>query len=257
MNSRDSLGDRMKAYEKAGDQTLPKRMPVILRLDGVAFHTYTKKLKEPFHEGMHTCMLDTMEHLCKNIQNAVVGYTQSDEITIVLNNWKELTTESWFGNRQGKMIGVAAAMATAQFNESARLHMPPEVAQKFAYFDCRAFIVPKEDVCNNFIWRQQDATRNSIQMLGQSQFSHKQLQGKNNNQVQHMLITERDINWNDLDVWKKRGTAWTKDGGIDTNTPIFQENRSYIEDYLLTNEVREGKLLKQRIEKVKALQSEN
>jgi len=232
--SKDSLGDRQKAYEKAADTVLPKRMPIIMRLDGKAFHTYTRPLKEPFHEGMHKCMLGTMEALCNEVQNAKVAYTQSDEITILLNNWQELNTESWFGNRQGKMIGDGAAIASTAFNDYAATHMPANVRRKRARFDCRVFVVPHDDVCNNFIWRQQDATRNSIQMLAQSQFSHNELHGVNNKQAQYKLLTERNINWNDLDVWKKRGSTWKKDG-INVNPPIFQENRFYIEECLMSN----------------------
>lgn len=225
-----SLGDRMKVYESQSSRKLLKRTPVILRIDGKAFHTYTRGMSV-FDARMYKSMAITMEYLCNNIQNAVLGYTQSDEISILLKDWDTLTTQPWFGNKQTKVESVSASMATAIFNDCAgRLGM-----SNMAMFDSRAFNIPTEEVCNYFLWRQQDATRNSIQMAGREHFSHKEMHGKSTNDVQHMLITQKDVNWNDLDTWKKRGICY-KDGIIDEEIPIFTEDRDYINSLLLAEE---------------------
>jgi len=154
----DSLGDRMKGYEHVSRSTLTKRMPVVIRIDGKAFHTWTKQLKNvddslndsPFSVKMNQAMSDTTQKLVSNIQNAVFGYTQSDEISILLNDWKTLTTDQWFGNTIQKMASVSASMATVYFNEactstSRRFFVP-------AMFDARVFNIPKEEVTNYFVW---------------------------------------------------------------------------------------------------------
>ena len=249
---KDSLGDRMKSYENVTKFKLTKRTPVIIRLDGKAFHTWTKRLKDvddlttdPFSDVMNQCMTATTEKLIAGIQNAVFGYTQSDEISILLNDWKTLTTDQWFGNSVQKMVSVAASMATVYFNQTYAQLVGPEQTQEAAWamFDARVFTLPKEEVANYFVWRQQDATRNSINMLGQHYFSHKELQGKNVSQVQDMLMLDQPIgdpgvNWNDLDTWKKRGTCVTRveDVTADREIPIFTADREYVEQFLSVEE---------------------
>lgn len=241
---RTSLGNRMKGYESVSKRKLIRRMPVILRIDGKAFHTYTKPLKDPFNSDMHNLMVDTTNYLVNNIQNAMIGYTQSDEISILLKDWTTHTTEQWFDGKQDKMVSVGASMTTGIFNHLKHTSgVLPEVKVDFAMFDCRAFNVPPDDVCNYFLWRQQDATRNSVQMLGHHHMSQKQMHGKNNNQVQELLLTKHDINWNDLDTWKKRGTCVIREDSnvngairskyqIDEDIPVFSRERNYIEGLL-------------------------
>jgi len=256
----DSLGDRMKGYETVSKSNLIKRTPVIIRIDGKAFHTWTKQLNmsaamDPFSDVMNRAMSETTRLLVSNIQNAVLGYTQSDEISILLNDWKTLTTDQWFGNSTQKMASVAASMATAYFAQS----IAEQTDQKFkpAMFDARVFNVPKEEVANYFVWRQQDATRNSVQMLGRHYFSHPEMNHKTVSDVQDMLMKTFTINWNDIDTWKKRGTC-VKRGGytdmgsaqndllggvvsikaphtrieLDKEIPIFTQDRNYIEELL-------------------------
>jgi len=230
-----SLGDRMKKYETVSKTKLLRRTPVIIRLDGKAFHTWTRQLskvdtllkEEPYSSVMHGYMAATTEFLMDNIQNAVFSYSQSDEISILLNDWKKLNTDQWFDGGIQKIASVSASMATVAFNAGS-IFSP-------ALFDSRVFNVPKEEVVNYFIWRQQDATRNSINMLGQFHFSHKDLQGKNVSQVQDMLMAEYGKNWNDIDTWKKRGFCVTSDHGYDPNIPIFTQARLYIEKYMETD----------------------
>lgn len=281
-NKKDSLGDRMKRYENVPKVRLVRRMPVIIRLDGKAFHTFTRGFVKPFDSLLMRTMNDTMKYLCENIQGCVMAYTQSDEITLVLVDYQTLTSDAWFDNNVEKMCSIAASMATLAFNKAFKenveewmidegIRMPMDTLKnnpdfqpsekvlqlekcylsKFdrALFDARAFNVPKEEVMNCLIWRQQDATRNSIQSFGQAQFSHKQLMGKSCNEIQDMLFTEKGINWNDYPTSCKRGTCCIKKSMtfkardssgkitgiccrdkwvIDTEIPIFNREPNYI-----------------------------
>ena len=174
-----------------------------------------------------------MKFLCENIQGCVLGYTQSDEITIVLVDYKNLDSQSWFDNEVQKICSIAASMATMAFNkffyhviakQSKRLYTEyleeqdstyienlERAMNKGAMFDARCFNIPKEGVTNNIYWRQLDATRNSIQMVGQSNFSHKELQNRSCNQIQDMLFTQKGINWNDIPTHLKRGSCCIKE----------------------------------------------
>lgn len=228
-----ALGNRMKGYEAVSKSKLLRRTPVIIRLDGKAFHTWTRQLSkvdksldiEPYSGVMHSLMRKTTRYLMDNIQNAVFAYSQSDEISILLNDWKRLTTDQWFDGNIQKITSISASLATASFNQGTDLST--------ALFDARVFNVPKEEVVNYFVWRQQDATRNSINMLGQFYFSHKQLHGKNVSQVQDMLMESHQQNWNAKDTWKKRGFCVTTNG-YDKEIPIFtkDKDREYIEQFM-------------------------
>jgi len=259
--SKDSLGDRMKRYEAVSKTTLVQRMPVILRLDGCHFHTFTKGFVKPFDDVLIKSMQDTMKYLCENIQGCVFGYTQSDEITLVLVDYQKLNSSAWFDNEIQKMCSVSASMAgmafTRYFATNAlymcdddnleQLKIYNSAIKRGAYFDCRAFNVPKEDVCNCILWRQQDATRNSIQSLAQANFSHKALHGLSCNMLQDKLMVEKGINWNDLDTVKKRGSAciknyYTENGKmrskwvIDYSMPILTQDRNYVEQLIFFND---------------------
>ena len=256
MNTKDSLGDRMKEnYENRAKTYLVRRMPVIIRLDGKAFHTFTKGFKKPYDEIFHSTMNATMKYLCENIQGCKLGYTQSDEITLLLTDYDTLTTDAWFGYSVQKMCSVAASMATMAFNRvfSEQYHNAmfkeedPTADPYFdilftkldkAMFDARCFNLPKEEVTNCLIWRQQDVTRNAIQMLGQCNFSHKELHGKSCNDIQDMLMTQKNINFNDMPTEFKRGVCCLRNKDteghspwiIDKEIPIFTQDRDYIEN---------------------------
>ena len=257
--SKDSLGDRMKGYEKISKTYLIHRMPTIIRLDGKAFHTFTKGMNKPFDEVLTKTMHETMLYLCENIQGTVLGYTQSDEITLVLVDYKEYNTCAWFDGNVQKQVSVAASMATMKFNELFVENAEEYIRGRFltgyiipedleiyrskyykAMFDARAFNVPKEDVCNCLIWRQKDAIRNSIQSLGQANFSHKELHKKTSAQIKDMLL-DLYINWDDLEEYKQRGSCAVKGSSESEKisgwkveaAPVFTENRSYIEDRIL------------------------
>ena len=279
----DDLGRRMKEYyEQVPKTKLVRRMPVAIRIDGKAFHTFTRGFKKPFDDVLVKSMQDTMKYLCENIQGCVLGYTQSDEITLILVDYKNLNSSAWFDYEVQKMCSIAASMATMAFNKIFYKNIEDYIynlnmawndeleefkyastllkaADKGAMFDARVFNIPKEEVTNLVYWRQLDATRNSIQMVGQAYFSHKELQNKSCNMIQDMLMTQKGINWNDYPVHLKRGTCCIKKTYeeepvpnknnpnaldrvirtcwvIDTEIPIFKgDDRNYIDaliDYI-------------------------
>ena len=276
----DSLGDRMKKYEGVPKTTLMRRNPVIIRIDGKAFHTFTRGFQRPFDNILIESMQETMKYLCENIQGCKLGYCQSDEISLLLTDYENINTAAWFDYEVQKMCSIAASMATLAFNRAFGERVDEEYGyieseamfpsleeetfrqiekeyeahqkalNKGAMFDARCFSIPKEEVCNCLIWRQQDATRNSIQMVGQANFSHKELQNKSCDKIQDMLMLEKNINWNDFDTVKKRGSCCTKTGvhtvvdmktgeqkerlvwEIDKEIPIFTQDRNYIERWI-------------------------
>lgn len=260
--NKDNLGKRMKEYEKTSRTFLTKRIPIIIRIDGKAFHTFIKGFKKPFDDILMGAMWETTKYLCKNIQGCKLGYTQSDEISLLLTNYENIDTCAWFDNNIQKMVSISASMATLAFNNSFRGMVLDELAYykredesyhktlkkrlDLAMFDSRAFTLPKEEVVNYFIWRQQDATRNSVQMVGQANFSHKQLHGKSCNNIQEILFQEKGINWNDIPTYQKRGVCIIKEQYkldneqktlrnrwiVDKNIPVFTQNRDYIEKVL-------------------------
>lgn len=265
--TKDSLGDRMKGnYENRSKTYLTRRSSTILRLDGCHFHTFARRFKKPYDEYFHEAMNEAMMYLCKNIMGCKLGYTQSDEITLVLTDYDTIATEAWFNYGVEKMCSVAASMATLAFNkafekatqayrdnvnaspaatdEERKLCAAYEKAIAVgATFDCRTFTVPDEEVVNCFIWRQQDATRNAVQMLGQTHFSAKELDRKSQSDIQDMLMLQKGINFNDMPTEFKRGiccirtyvdketpsgvktrSVWT----LDKEIPIFTKDNQYI-----------------------------
>ena len=273
----DDLGTRMKEfYEKPYQTKLTRRTPVAIRIDGKAFHTFTRGFQKPFDNILIKTMQETTKYLCENIQGCVFGFTQSDEITLILIDYQKLDSSAWFDYEVQKICSISASMATMAFNkffaenvkhwalisgremfEALTLeqrityeHTLNNAVEKGAMFDARCFNIPKEEVCNLVYWRQLDATRNSIQMVGQANFSHNELQGKSCNMIQDMLLTQKNINWNDYPVACKRGSACIKVHGlnmaelkerphwcIDENMPILKdEHRRYVDDFIFVGE---------------------
>lgn len=270
---------RMKKYEFASRHYLTTRTPVIIRIDGKAFHTFTRGFQRPFDDVLSKTMQETMKYLCENIQGCVLGYTQSDEITLVLVDYKNIDTSAWFDYNIQKCASVAASMATLAFNKffdnnmdeygrehiedwdeggTSRILSPDErvslkiaetyykAYQKGAMFDARVFNIPKDEVCNNLLWRQNDATRNSIQMVGRAYFSHKQLNKKSTSNIQDMLMLEKGVNWNDYPTKYKRGSCCIRKTDettgrskwiIDNEIPIFKgDGRKYVNDLIYVGE---------------------
>ena len=254
-----TLGERMKEYEMQSRTRLLRRTPVIIRLDGCHFHTWTRGLDRPYDTNLIRIMQKTMLSLCEQIQGCVLGYTQSDEITLVLVDYQRVESMAWYDNQVQKMCSVAASIATQAFEKA----LDEEIdeldvdAQRYYYddmldkqndciekkylliskkwkanFDARAFNMPTYEVVNNLIWRQQDCTRNSVNLLAQSLYPHKELQGINSKDLQDKMFTEKGINWNEQRTDFKRGACAIKDKDgkwfVDTEIPIFTENREYI-----------------------------
>lgn len=246
----DSLGTRMKGYEAVPKNFLMKRTPVIIRLDGRAFHSFTKRkvikdsqMSDPFSEVMRSCMWATTTALCSQVQNVKLGYTQSDEISLLLTDWDDVGTQQWFEGNIQKIVSLSASIATTAFNRAYAEYEKIEECSKLPMFDSRVFNLPKEEVCNYFIWRQQDASRNSVSMLAQFHFSPKELHKQSGSAKQDMLMLQKGVNWNDIETWKKRGACVTKQqversGAIrnqwivDHDIPIFTQDREYIERFL-------------------------
>lgn len=313
-NTKD-IATRMKGYEKSSKHYLTPRVPVMLRIDGRAFHTFTKGLTKPFDdEILLKAMRQTMRTLCEMIPGCVLGYTQSDEITLVILD-QNTQADPWFGFCQNKIESITASMATMLFNQAfceacqdyderldfamnyynniiinlqrpavgcvERINFVAPIKHAIAHnydviykkqkvfhdkyesklhtamFDCRAFSIPREEICNNLIWRQQDATRNSIQQVAHTYFSHGELNNLSCDEIQEKLFQEKGINWNDYPTRLKRGSCCVRkdvffsadeikkknplyDGEgftrkkwvIDTEIPIFTQNREYIEEVI-------------------------
>lgn len=264
----DTLGDRMKEYyENRSKSYLTRRTPVIIRIDGCHFHTFTKGMKKPFDKMFIKTMQLTTKDLCENIQGCRIAYVESDEISLLLTDYDTHQTDAWFDYSIQKVCSVAASMAALYFNKNWRI-LTKELEEIIldnwredeneiyykkvavpkmnlgAYFDARAFNLPESEVVNYFIWRQNDATRNSIQGLARAHFSQKELTGLNNSQLQDKLHEEKGINWNDCSVVEKRGTCVKRIANeeksnwvIDINIPIFTQDRNYIEEVLPKEEV--------------------
>lgn len=224
----DSLGDRMKRYEDVWRHKLMRRTPVIIRLDGKAFHTWTKGLDRPHDDTFIALMANTMKFVTDNIQGAVFAYCQSDEISILLRDYDSMNTDAWFDGNLQKMVSVSSSLATAAFNRMADDAF--EERRPMALFDSRAFTIPKDEVVNYFIWRQNDAVRNSIRSVATHYLGHSKCHGLNNSQVQDLLMElEEPVNWNDLPIHKKRGFCYnTVSKQVDSFIPVFTEMRDYV-----------------------------
>ena len=254
------LGDRMKQYENVTRNYLPTRMPIIIRIDGKAFHTFTKNFKKPFDAVLSNSMINTAKYLLENVEGCVFAYTQSDEISLLLKNDQTNETNAWFDNNLSKIISLSASMATLAFNK----HFEEEVdefcwnidtkieqayftsLEKGAMFDSRAFVIPENEIVNYFIFRQQDCVRNSIQMVAQANFSHKELQKLDCDQLQEKLFQEKGINWGEdipteykrgVAIYKKQVEVETPNGVVirnkpyvDKEIPIFTQDRKFIEE---------------------------
>jgi tRNA(His) 5'-end guanylyltransferase len=199
-----NIDERMKEYEFLYRQKLLPLTPVIVRLDGRAFHTFCKKLRRPFDRRFHDLMVKTTEHLVKE-SHAKIGYTQSDEISLLLfsDRWE---SQIYFNGNVNKIISTLAATASVFFNKNLKDYLPEKADREMPTFDARVCNYPVEDVASYFIWRERDATRNSILNCGLTYFGHSALRNLNTKQIQEMLLQDKQINWNDFPYDQKRGT---------------------------------------------------
>lgn len=208
------IGDRMKNnYENRSRFYLTRRTPVIIRLDGRAFHTFTKAFKRPFDDRIESSMAQAMKELCLEVQGAKLAYTQSDEISILLTDWDGLQTEAWFDYNLQKICSVSASIVTTAFNSQMSQYrfkgnIPSGLPD--ARFDARVFNIPREEVTNYFLWRGKDWYRNSVTMYAQAHFSHKQLEGVNMAGM-HEMLHGIGKNWaTDLTPAQKNGTFYCR-----------------------------------------------
>lgn len=281
---KDSLGDRQKQYEISSETQLVPKMPIIIRIDGKAFHTYTRGMVKPFDTLLGTSMKRTMQALCKDIHTCVFGYTQSDEITLILRLPDRIKSQSYLNRRVQKITSLTASKATKYFNkffieevnklienEKAKSAEVIKTVAKYgdespqgrtalqtefvdekliktytrkmgdAEFDARAFNVPEWDCINNIIWRQQDAMRNSVEMVGHCHFSTNQLHKVNVVGIREMLLNQKNISWEyNFTPYQKWGaccyrvakekiikdkTVVRHNWKIDEAMPIIQDNR--------------------------------
>lgn len=270
MPVRNDLGKRMKEnYEQIPKTKLMRRTPVAIRIDGKAFHTFTRGFKKPFDSVLVKSMQDTMKYLCENIQGAIFGYTQSDEITLILVDYKNLNSDAWFDYEVQKVCSISASMATMAFNKAFKKRLTEDkmnyrcsfvpqsveiqqemtkyyetleaAAEKGAMFDARCFNIPKEEVTNLVFWRQLDAARNSVEMVGRAYFSDKELFKKKCSDIQDMLHDKYNVNWNDYPAYLKRGSACVKaeDGGwrVDLDMPMLKgDARTYLDSLVFVGE---------------------
>ena len=193
----------MKQYEECYNVKIPRRFPLIVRLDGRAFHSWTRRVNcvKPFDEDLMNLMALTSEFLCENIADCTFAYTQSDEISLLIRDDKSMVSTPWFDKRLQKIASLSASMATYFFNAQ-----NPFDKKLPAFFDSRAFILPPDEIRSYFIWRQNDASKNSLSMLAQSLYPHAELVGKKREELMDLCFN-KGINWNDLDTPKKRGFA--------------------------------------------------
>lgn len=248
---KDSLGDRQKQYEAVYEHYLIPKLPFIIRVDGKAFHTYTRGFKKPFDDIMGKTMLEVTKKLCEDIPGAIFGFTQSDEITIVCRYTDRIKSQAWFGGRVEKIVAITASKATKYFNKYFREEVENELMKISntkqiaiyknktgdAEFDSRVFNIPEWDCINNVIWRQQDTIRNSVEMVGHANFSAKELNKVNCDKIKEKLLNKKGINWeNDFTPYQKYGaccykketTTNIKGNTVTRNTWFIADNDQHI-----------------------------
>jgi tRNA(His) 5'-end guanylyltransferase len=203
--ARDDLGDRCKQFERVeADRRAMRGLPLLARLDGRAFHTFTRGLQRPYDPGMSMAMIETTRTLVQEMV-ALVGYTQSDEITLAWYEPSQSASDYAFDGRFQKLASVLAGMASARFCQLLAEHLPAKVSET-PHFDCRIWQVPTlGDAADVFIWREDDATKNSITMAASAHYSDRELDGKSSSAKQEMLW-QKGVNWNDFPAFFKRGT---------------------------------------------------
>lgn len=259
---KETLGNLIKQYEECYNFKIPKRVSYIIRLDMRAGHSFTKGFDKPYDKVFIRSMYDTMLYLCKNIQGCQFGYVESDEISLLIYETNP-EAEPWFANRVQKICSISSSMATLQFNRIFKqeselwdtkwattepngeaLSKAYNIAMKNgATFDARVFVIPENVIGPYFIWRQNDCTRNSILGLSQKYMSHKDMKGLKCNDLQNVLLTKYNINWNNFSTVEKRGTCAYKalvdpekeqyDWKLDFEMPILMEDRSFVVDKIV------------------------
>lgn len=208
----DSFGERCKRYEAASKQVLVPRTPVLARVDGRAFHTFTRWCARPYDTDFHACMWAAAAALCKDVAGCKLAYVQSDEINLLVTDYEDVSTQAHFDYEVPKLCSTAAATASVAFladfykRFSDKAIRMLQSGRGLPTFDARFYNVPREDVANVFLWRQRDAERNSLTMHAQAHYSHKELHGQGK-AAKHDLLHAKGINWSHLPTPRKRGVC--------------------------------------------------
>jgi tRNA(His) guanylyltransferase len=217
-----ALGDRMKGYEAATRYVLPGRTYTIIRADGRAFHSLLRRAAKPFDYDFIAVMDEVAAALCREVAGTVFSYAHSDEISLLVTDFGSVRTEAWFGGTVQKMASIAASVTTVEFNyRAAAQHrtLVDSLPNFMATFDARVFTIPSAvEVANYFLWRQRDCVRNSVSMAAQAHFPHKRLHGLNGAQMQELLWSEKNVNWNDYPDGAKRGRVCQRITGEESVT---------------------------------------
>ncbi len=231
--SEDTLGDKLKAFENASKTKLDRLQPVIIRLDGKAFHTLLRSCTKPYDTHVVRSMRHATEYLCQNVQGCRLAYTQSDEISLLLVAYQTELTHAWFDYQMQKICSVAASFCSVAFNQ-----VWHQQASAFGYFDARAFNLPKENVNSYFVWRQNDCVRNSILALGHANYSNKQLHKLKAVEIKELLKT-KNIHWENEPSFFTHGSTFVKETYakgettrtrwvVDADAPLFVEDKQYV-----------------------------
>lgn len=200
----EALGDKHKKYEGMNQQYFMPMLPIMVRLDGKAFHTFTKGLARPYDARMSHCMAVAAKAVLE-ITQGLIAYTQSDEITVIIPAQENM----FYGGRRDKINSVLAAAASVAFNKAIAIHIP-EKAHLDPVFDCRSWQYPTDDLCvESLLWRETDATRNSLTMACSAVYKQHELQHKGFVD-QHNMLHEKGINWNNYPNFFKRGSYFAK-----------------------------------------------
>jgi tRNA(His) 5'-end guanylyltransferase len=205
-----------RAYESRTRTLLPRRTYTLLRVDGKSFHTYTRDCDRPYDVGLIADMDAAAKRLCQEVSGARLAFVQSDEISLLLTDFETTQTEAWFDGNVQKVASISASIATAAFNQArlARLEGTGANPAEFemAVFDSRVWTIPERaEVANYFVWRQQDASRNSLSMTARAHFDQERLHGLTGGELHELLWAEQGVNWNNLPVGFKRGRAVVPD----------------------------------------------
>lgn len=258
MSKIGNLGDRMKNfYENITRFSLTKRTFTVMRLDGRSFSKFCKRFKKPFDDDFVRMMNESAKYVAENVQGCKIGFVQSDEMTFILTDFDDISTTAWFDGNIQKMCSISASFASTKFlqllldyeiskigidNGSKIDPMIPKkeirriiMSQKLLEFDSRVYTISdRSEVFNTLLWRQQDCTRNSVSMVAQSLYSHKELEGKNNSAKQEMIF-QKGQNWDKYPVGVKRGRVIVRgeDGkwGI-VEPPIFSQEWDFLKNII-------------------------
>ena len=245
--NKESLGDRMKAYEMVHTQTsLVPGIPVYVRIDGRAFHTFTRGLQKPFDPDFAWTMKEVTKHL-HDKTNAFISYVQSDEISLCYLEPSKMPFET----RLFKLESVLAGMASAAFCVyGSKTKLKDRIEKMIPHFDCRVCQMPLKEIPNMLLFRERDCLKNAITLVALEHFSNKQIHKKNSDEKIEMLLKEAGVDFaKDIDEdfrvgsWFRR-VVFQKELDAETLAKIPEKQRVLDENgkmFVTRSEVRQLK----------------